>query len=334
MKSLVTVDQKEEYLMQHKLKNYGYETKEKIGKGGYATCFRVWSQKYNQTFVCKAMHIPTSYGSIKKRQEVIRAYELELEALTKMFNPHIVSIYKNIKDGDDLFLILEDCNQGSLDSLLRKKKVIDPHSIISYLKQIVDALKCCHKNKIAHRDIKPANILLHDGVVKLADFGLAITVDHNVEYLAGSVPYMSPEMFSTQAYDPIKSDIWSLGVSIYVLSLGKHPFHFKTIPELVEKMNFSKVEVPYSLHPAIQRLIKHTMVVDPNMRWDIDQIALFLDQIPTPEQHNPSHSTNNIMMPMTSDRATLLTFRATNITRASRALANKQPTKASTLPRL
>ena len=271
-----------ENLLTKKLLNYSYQIVEKIGKGGYATCYRVLSLQYNQNFVCKIMHIPASYGSAKKRTELITSYKLELKALTSMVHPNIVSIYRHFQDEDDLFLILEDCREGSLETILKRDKQIDPHHIIIYLKQIVNGLSCCHAHKIAHRDIKPANLLLHDGVVKLADFGLALEVTSNVEYLVGSLPFMAPEMFSKQPYDPIKTDIWALGVTIYLLSLGKYPFDFTNLTQFIHQITSAHLELPHSLHPAIQRLIRHTIVVDPSQRWSIEQIGLFLEHIPTP----------------------------------------------------
>ena len=273
----------QEFLFQAKLQARGYEVREQIGKGGYATCYRVWSLQYKQTFVCKIMHIPQSFGTPQKRQEIINSYQQELKALTSLFHPNIVSIYNHFVEDNDLFLILEDCNKGSLDSVLKRFHQIDPLKIIIYLKQIVSALVCCHSHKIAHRDIKPGNLLIHDDVVKLADFGLALEVTSNVEYLVGSLPFMAPEMFGKQPYDPLKSDIWALGVTIYLLSMGSYPFETSNLTEFVEKITNVKLDLPNSLHPAIHRLIHHTIVSDPSKRWDIQQISLFLEQIPTPQ---------------------------------------------------
>ena len=309
--------QEQENLFQKKLQGYGYVIREQIGKGGYATCYRVWSLQYKQTFVCKIMHIPRTYGTPQKRQDIIQSYQQELKALTSLFHPNIVSMYNHFTEDNDLFMILEDCTQGSLDSVLKRDHQVEPTKIIYYLKQIVNALACCHSHKIAHRDIKPGNLLIHDDVVKLADFGLALEVTSNVEYLVGSLPFMAPEMFGKQPYDPIKSDIWSLGVTIYLLSMGSYPFETHNLTEFVEKISNAKLELPNSLHPAIHRLIHHTIVSDPSKRWDIQQIALFLDQIPTPRiqklSQRQSHSVSSLVETQTQPLAFQLSRQAKKI---------------------
>ena len=192
------------------LANHDYEIQGEIGSGGYSSCFRVQSAKYNQTFVCKI-----STNKI--------AYNLELEILTVADHPNIVRCYDFFSSDKYFFLILEDCINGSLDNYVKVNGPLSGGNLHSIFFQIFDAILFLHSNNIAHLDIKPSNIFLDKyNRVKVGDFGISrIFNQEKLSHVySGTKIYRAPEVELKKPYDPFKADVWSLGVTIYYLLVG------------------------------------------------------------------------------------------------------------------
>jgi serine/threonine protein kinase len=114
-----------------------------------------------------------------------------------------------------------------LARLLRKVKVFDEKSAKIYFRQLVQAIAYCHRQNICHRDIKLENILINEeGRIKLIDFGFSQMCNNKTRLSihCGTPPYMSPEITSKSTYNGQKSDVWALGVSLYLMLHGKFPF--------------------------------------------------------------------------------------------------------------
>ena len=131
--------------------------------------------------------------------------------------------YEGVYSSNDkdywIYLVMEHCPNGSLDDRLRASPIKEELAA-KYMSNIVKGLSFCHGNNILHRDIKPENIMIgSDDEVKLIDFGLSLFVqncDYNKLGCTGSPYFMAPEVVSRKKYGK-KADIWSLGVSLYVL---------------------------------------------------------------------------------------------------------------------
>ena len=106
------------------------------------------------------------------------------------------------------------------------------------MKQLLEAFKFLYKNNIMHRDLKPDNILLHNGSIKLADFGFCKALSNKnepIQTMLGSPIYMAPEVLRGQIYT-IKADIWSLGIVFYQMLFGKCPYQSSSIAHLIKQL--------------------------------------------------------------------------------------------------
>lgn len=122
----------------------------------------------------------------------------EVSNMRLLVHPNIVQLYDVKKSPNNLYLIVEYCNYGSLEQYLgQNKNILSERESIKIMKEMVDGFKCLYSKNIVHRDLKPANILMHDGISKIADFGFSKLVDHGMEEKqivtqVGSPLYMSP----------------------------------------------------------------------------------------------------------------------------------------------
>lgn len=145
----------------------------------------------------------------------------------------------------------------------------------SFFQQIVCAVEYCHRHKIVHRDLKPENLLLDEHLhVKIADFGLSnIMTDGNfLKTSCGSPNYAAPEVISGKLYAGPEVDVWSCGVILYVLLVGRLPFDDEYIPALFKKIAQGNYHVPHYLSPGANRLIGKMLQVSPVKRITVEEI--------------------------------------------------------------
>ncbi len=166
-------------------------------------------------------------------------------------NPHknIVKCMCITHRADKIFIVMEYCESGELSKLIKKN--LSEEKVKFYFKQIVEAIIHLDNLKIVHRDIKPANILLTDNntTVKITDFGLSRVVNnsHMMNTIVGTPFYMSPEILNEKEYNK-NTDIWSLGIILYELVYGTHPFKYcSNLEDLKDTLNQTDIiYLPYN----------------------------------------------------------------------------------------
>lgn len=174
----------------------------------------------------------------------------EIEIHCRLQHPNIIECYGYYKDSDNIVIILEYANGGCLYNHKLARNYLTEEETSRYIAELISALRYLHSYRIIHRDIKPENILLHDGHIKLCDFGCSTKLEHNSfkVSLVGTLEYMSLELCNSQEYDE-KIDIWSIGVLAYELLTGDVPFKAATPNEMATKVIDMKVENLH--HPQI-----------------------------------------------------------------------------------
>ena len=161
------------------------------------------------------------WGEAGKFTELL---ENEIQVLRSCRNNNIVQLIDIKKTANNIYLVLEYCNEGDLLHYVKGRKKLPQEEAVEYFVQILHAFQTLVKNKIMHRDFKLANVLKHDGYIKVADFGfskLLGTEDQMVETILGSPLNMAPEVLDHKKYNS-KADIWSIGVAFYEMIFGKY----------------------------------------------------------------------------------------------------------------
>ncbi|MBR5269436.1 MAG: protein kinase [Anaerotignum sp.] len=203
--------------------NGRYEILDKIGSGGMAVVYRGKDRKLDRYVTVKVLR-----EEFIGDEEFIERFNSEACSAARLSHPNIVRAYDVGEDGDVNYIVNEYIHGDTLKKAIKEKAPFDSRSTINVAIQIASALSQAHKAHIVHRDIKPQNILVGtDGVVKVTDFGIAraatastMTTTANA---AGSVHYFSPEQ-ARGGYVDEKSDIYSLGISMFEMITGVLPF--------------------------------------------------------------------------------------------------------------
>jgi serine/threonine-protein kinase len=180
----------------------------------------------------------------------------EARIAARLSHPNAVSVYDQGTDAGHVFLVMELVRGRTLRDLLRERGNLSPAAAVSIMEPILGALAAAHRAGLVHRDIKPENILLaDDGVVKVADFGLAraIETDENstrTGLMMGTVAYCSPEQISRGSADP-RSDVYSAGVMFFELLTGSAPYIGDTAMAVAYQHVNSEVPAPSSRRPGL-----------------------------------------------------------------------------------
>lgn len=202
----------------------GYELLERIGAGSAGTVYKARQLSMDRLVAIKVL--PQRYAEDKR---FIERFYQEARAVAKLNHPHIVTGIDVGNAGDCHYFVMEYVDGESLAARLEREGALKEAEALEFTRQIALALEHAYKNGIIHRDIKPANILVtKGGIAKLADLGVAKRAESNetVEGRVFGTPYyMSPEQAKGSAEIDIRSDIYSLGATLYHLLSGKPPFH-------------------------------------------------------------------------------------------------------------
>jgi len=242
------------------LKNLGrYQIQGVLGKGAMGTVYRGVDPAINRPVALKTIRLdfvsdPEEMADLKER------LHREAQAAGKLSHPNIVTIYDVGSEGSLQYIAMEYLEGQTLEEMIKKKTRFNYRIIAQIISQICQALQYAHDQGIVHRDIKPANIMvLSDYRVKVMDFGIA-RVDSNsmtkTGVAMGTPNYISPEQLKGKEIDR-RADIFSLGVMMYEMLLGKRPFKGENLTSLMYAILNHEPEKPSSLRPQIPLLFDH-----------------------------------------------------------------------------
>ena len=193
---------------------------ELVGQGNYGRVYKAMHKKTGKIYSAKIAYI-------EKTNEV-ESFKKEINILSQCNNQYIVHYFGSYIKGHQIWIILEFCDGGSLYELIKiLPRSLNEEEIASIVYMILKGLVFLHENKKIHRDVKTENILLtHEGIAKLADFGVSTQLMHSYSKKItkiGTPFYMSPEVILQNKYD-YKCDIWSLGITTIEMAEGEPPF--------------------------------------------------------------------------------------------------------------
>jgi len=236
-----------------------YEFLEVLGKGVSGTVKKAKSKITDQLVAIKLMSKRKIIDETQK-DKILK----EINILKLCSHPHIIQYIDCYEDLKYYYIVMEYAPGGELFDLLLKKNGLKEEKARNVFVQILSALEYCHGNMIAHRDLKPENILIQnkkDLQVKLADFGFAnyIRLDLHDTY-CGSLQYVAPEVIQHTKYNPMKTDIWSLGIILYVLLSSKLPWMIDDNGQNVNQIINLNYKIPAEVPDLAADLIKKILV--------------------------------------------------------------------------
>jgi hypothetical protein len=160
-----------------------------------------------------------------------------MSVMSKINHPNIMHLYEFMETGNNYYLVIQYCNNGDLESYLKKMGKLSEEEAVYFLMQIMNGFQELHKNKVMHRDVKLANIFLQDDKVVIGDFGFAKQGVDVTRTRLGTPITMAPELLTSKggSYNS-KADLWSIGVCFYQILFGKTPFDAKNYDDLKRKV--------------------------------------------------------------------------------------------------
>ncbi|KAI8902610.1 kinase-like domain-containing protein [Globomyces pollinis-pini] len=236
-----------------------------IGKGASGSVYQALSKSTGKTVAIKRI----KHLSLHKLNETMS----EIDLLKQLRHLNIVHLYGYERTNTDLLIIMEYCESGSLLETIKKFGNIPEILVSGYMDQVLIGLSYLHDQGIIHRDIKSANILTtKEGVVKLADFGIAMRfgIDRNV--FEGSPYWMAPEVIELSGSN-CSSDIWSVGCTALELYTGKPPYYdLEPISALFRIVSADTIPYPDSITPLFRDFLNECFQKDPNLRISANRL--------------------------------------------------------------
>ena len=233
-----------------------YEILEKIGTGGMSDVYKAKCHKLNRYVAIKVLK-----QEFSENANFVSKFRIEAQAAAGLMHPNIVNVYDVGEENGIYYIVMELVEGITLKKYIEKKARLSYKEAVSIAIQVSMGIEAAHNNHIIHRDIKPQNIIISkDGKVKVTDFGIAKAATSNTitSNVMGSVHYTSPEQ-ARGGYSDEKSDIYSLGITLYEMVTGRVPFDGDTtvavaIQHLQEEMVAPSAYAP-NLPVSLEKII-------------------------------------------------------------------------------
>ena len=276
----------------NRLKTLGkYRIQKRIGAGGMGTVFLAVDDSLNRTVALKVLPKDRAENPV-----LVRRFKAEGQAAAHLEHPNIVRVFEAGEADGFLYMALEYIEGIDVHELVERRGVVPIKRSTDIIRQTALALQHAHDKGIVHRDIKPSNLLIkRDGSVKLADLGLARSIDDTLETnitragtTVGTVDYMAPEQARNSKAADVRSDIYSLGCTWYHMLTGHPPFPEGSMTNKLQAHAVGKRPDPRAengrVPEGIVAVIQRMMAANPENRYQ-DPAALLEDLEATGKMH-------------------------------------------------
>ncbi len=251
--------------------NDRYEIIKNIGEGGMANVYLALDTILDRKVAVKILR-----GDLATDEKFVRKFQREAQAASTLDHPNIVGIYDVGEDNGNYYIVMEYVEGQTLKSLVKRRGYLTLLEVIDIMSQLTSGIAHAHEKGIIHRDIKPQNVLiLDDGLVKIADFGIAQALNSNelteTNSVMGSVHYLPPEQANGTG-STYKSDIYSLGILMYELLIGKVPFKGENAVEIAIKQMKDPIpsvcELKNDIPQSVENIILKATAKNPKNRYN------------------------------------------------------------------
>jgi serine/threonine protein kinase len=276
-----------------------YEIRKEIGHGAFGKVY-LGIHKLTKLKVAIKVIEKAQIKDEKARGKVLR----EVSIFRRVHHKHIVTLFEVFEDEACYYFAMEFCGGGDLLNFVREKGRLCEFEAREIFKQLVAGVASLHSEMVLHRDLKLENILIDAALksVKLCDFGISRLVEHGAVMTdqSGTPAYLAPEVVYEEGYTGFASDVWSLGVVLYAMCVGKMPFKGKLIEELRAVLRSSELFLPDYLSDEVKDLLAKMLMIDPRRRISVSEIS--------------THNWFSASLTVKSPAVTFITLRATKPT--------------------
>ena len=251
--------------------NDRYEIIRNIGEGGMANVYLSLDTILNRKVAVKVLR-----GDLATDEKFLRKFQREASAASNLDHPNIVGIYDVGEDNGNYFIVMEYVEGQTLKSLIKRRGSLTLPEVLDIMTQLTSGIAHAHQNGIIHRDIKPQNVLiLDDGLIKIADFGIAHALNSDeltqTNSVMGSVHYLPPEQANGEQ-STFKSDIYSLGILMFELLTGHVPFKGENAVEIAIKQMKDPIpsirDIKTDIPQSVENIILKATAKNPRNRYD------------------------------------------------------------------
>ncbi|XP_021767358.1 CBL-interacting serine/threonine-protein kinase 14-like [Chenopodium quinoa] len=245
-----------------------------LGAGGFAKVYLALNIHSGQKVAIKVM----SKQKINEKN-IMSNIKREITIMGRLRHPNIVRLYEVLACKRKVYFVIELAKGGELQARIKDNHHFSEELSRMYFQQLISAVGYCHFRGVVHRDLKPQNLLLHDGKLKVSDFGLgAIRVlkDRNDQLLrtkCGTPAFVAPEMLHRREYDGAMVDIWACGVILYLLTVGYLPFDHPNQMAMYRRIMEGRFFCPKWMSSDLIRFLGRLLEKNPNNRITIDEIV-------------------------------------------------------------
>ena len=202
----------------------------------------------------------------------------EIRIHRSLHHSNIVAFEHFFEDKQNVYILLEMCKNQTMNELLKRRKRLTELEIQCYLLQIISGTRYLHTHRVIHRDLKLGNLFLTDKMeLKLADFGLATKLEFEGDRkrtICGTPNYIAPEILNGKEGHSYEVDIWSIGVILYTLLIGKPPFETSDVKSTYKRIKANLYTFPDHIKVSEESrdLVRKILNLDPTKRPSLDQI--------------------------------------------------------------
>ena len=211
-----------------------YTTQKELGKGNFGRVYLARKEGTTELFAIKEIPIEM----IRNNQKLLELLQTEIHIMKSINHPNILHLFEYLQTKKNYYLVINYCNGGDLEHLVKVHQRLPEWQAVYFLKQILNGFAELHKHHIMHRDFKLANIFLHNGMLVIGDFGLAKSGAQLTCSNVGTPVVMAPEVLlgESQTMYSNKADLWSIGVCFFQMLFGRLPWDIQSHGQLLSKV--------------------------------------------------------------------------------------------------